>query len=356
MKNLNRNRRVLSCVKRAVATGVACVTMAAAAHAEKIVISNWDGYMHADLLENFTAATGIEAELSLHGTNEEIMGKVVAGGGKGYDVLFVSSPFAEALNNLGLAAQIDHSKVPNMANLYPEAMQLAHDPGNTYSVPYAWGTTGLCYRSDMMEAPTSWGDLLSPSDDLKGKVTMLSTDRWLMGAAALAMGKSLNDTSQETLDAARDMLVSAKQSLLSYDDTTFYQKVVSGEATMVHAWDGWCNYGIAENADIKYVIPEEGTDLWVDTIVITSASENAEAAHAFVDYVLGEETGVWVASNILYKTPNQKAMDALDAGLLESFPNMAMQPADMIKYEQLRDLGDGQKAFARTVTEIMAAQ
>ena len=341
---------------RTALTALGLAALAGAAQAEKIVISNWDGYMPADLLENFTAATGIEAELSLHGTNEEIMGKVVAGGGKGYDVLFVSSPFAEALNNLGLAAQIDHAKVPNMANLYPEAMQLAHDPGNAFSVPYAWGTTGLCYRSDMMEAPASWSDLLQPSDDLKGKITMLSTDRWLMGAAALAMGKSLNDTSDETLAAAKDMLVAAKQDLLAYDDATFYLKLVSGEATMVHAWDGWCNYGTAENADIKYVIPAEGSDLWVDAIVITAASENKDAAHAFVDYVLGQDVGLWVASNILYKTPNQKAMEALDAGLLDAFPNMAMKPADLIKYEQLRDLGEGQKAFARTVTEIMAAQ
>jgi len=337
-------------------TAVAFGLIAGAAHAEKLVISNWDGYMPPDLLENFTAATGIEAELSVHASNEEIMGKVVAGGGKGYDVLFVSSPFAEALANLGLTAEIDHAKVPNMANLYPQAMELAHDPGNKVSVPYAWGTTGLCYRSDLMETPTSWSDLLQPSDDLKGKVTMLSTDRWLMGAAQLAMGKSLNDTSDETLNAARDMLVAAKGDLLAYDDATFYQKVVSGEATMVHAWDGWCNYGRAENEDIKYVIPAEGSDLWVDAIVITAASEKQEAAHAFVNYVLGQETGVWVASNILYKTPNKAAMEALDPGLLEAFPNMAMDPADLIKFEQLRDLGDGQKAFARTVTEIMAAQ
>ncbi|MAY87239.1 MAG: spermidine/putrescine ABC transporter substrate-binding protein [Pseudooceanicola sp.] len=334
----------------------ACALIAGAAQAEKIVISNWDGYMPPDLLENFTKETGIEAELSVHATNEEIMGKVVAGGGKGYDVLFVSSPFAEALKNLGLSAPINHDKVPNLANLYDEATELAHDPGNTYSVPYAWGTTGLCYRSDMMEEPTSWNALLSPSDDLKGKVTMLSTDRWLMGAAALALGKSLNDTSAETLAAEKDMLIATKQDLLAYDDATFYLKLVSGEATMVQAWDGWCNYGIAENAEIKYTIPEEGSDLWVDAIVITNASENKDAAHAFVNYVMGKDVGVWVASNILYKTPNQAAMEALDPSLVESFPNMGMAPAELVKYEQLRDLGQGQKAFARTVTEIMAAQ
>ncbi len=326
------------------------------ASAEKIVISNWDGYMPPDLLANFTAATGIEAEHAVHGTNEEIMGKVVAGGGKGYDVLFVSSPFAEALHNLGLAARLDHGKIPNMKNLYSEAKKLSHDPGNQFSIPYAWGTTGLCYRSDLMDAPTSWNDLLNPPPALHGKITMLSTDRWLMGAAALALGKSLNDTSSDTLAAEKNLLVSTKSKLLSFDDSTFYLKLVSGEATMVHAWDGWCNYGRGENAAIKYVIPKEGSDLWVDTLVVTSASKNKDAAHKFLDYILNVETGNWVASNILYKVPNKAAMDSLDPGLIESFPNMGYTPASMSKYEQLRDLGKGQKAFARAVTEIMSSQ
>lgn len=336
------------------ACGVAA--LASAAQAEKIVISNWDGYMPPDLLENFTKETGIEVDMAVHGTNEEIMGKVVAGGGKGYDVLFVSSPFAEALNNLGLAAQLDHDKIPNLSSLVEEAQSLDHDPGNAYSVPYTWGTTGLCYRSDLMEAPTSWMDLLQPSDDVKGEITMLSTDRWLMGAAALALGKSVNDTSAETLAAEKELLIAAKSDLLAYDDTTFYLKLVSGEAKMVHAWDGWCNYGIGENADIKYAVPQEGSDLWVDTILIPEASANKEAAHAFVNYMLRTEVGTWVASNILYKVPNGVAMDALDPALLEQFPNLAMTPAELVGYEQLRDLGNGQKDFARAVTEIMAAQ
>lgn len=330
--------------------------LATSASADKIVISNWDGYMPPDLLANFTKETGIEVDMAVHGTNEEIMGKVVAGGGKGYDVLFVSSPFVEVLNNLGLAATLDHEKIPNLANLVTEAQTLAHDPGNIHSVPYTWGTTGLCYRSDQMEAPTSWNDLLMPSDDLKGRITMLSTDRWLMGAAALALGKSVNDTSAETLAAEKDLLIAAKANLLAYDDTTFYLKLVSGEATMVQAWDGWCNYGIAENADIKYVIPSEGSDLWVDTILITEASANKDAAHAFVNYMLRTDVGTWVASNILYKVPNSTVMEALDPALIEQFPNLAMAPADLVKFEQLRDLGQGQKDFSRAVTEIMSAK
>lgn len=322
----------------------------------KIVISNWDGYMPKDLPEKFKEATGIEVEVALHATNEEIMGKVVAGKGKGYDVLFVSSPFAEALDKLGLAAKVDHSQVPNLSNLYDEANDLAYDKGNTFSVPYAWGTTGLCYRSDLVDGePSSWNDLLQPADKLKGKITMLATDRWLMAAGMLAKGYSVNETDDAKIGEVKDLLIAAKKNLLAYDDTTFYSKLVSGEASLVHAWDGWCNYGIGENADIKYVIPKEGTDLWVDTMVITDASENKEAAHKFINYVLGADTGKWVAENILYKVPNKAAMEALDKSLFETYPNLGMNPADMMKQEQLRDLGEAQKAYTKAVTEITAS-
>ena len=322
-----------------------------------IVISNWDGYMPEDLLENFTKETGIIAELALHATNEEIMAKVVISKGRGYDVLFVSSPFAEALNKLGLTAEIDAGLIPNMANFYPEANKLTYDPGNKFSVPYAWGTTGICYRSDLVKTPVdSWNALIKPDDDLKGKITMLSTDRWLMAAGFLNRGYSVNETDKSKIEQVKDDLISAKKSLLAYDDTTFYSKLVSAEASLVHAWDGWCNYGIAENADIKYVIPKEGTDLWVDTMVIIEDSSNKEAAHAFINYVLRQDVGTWVASNILYKVPNKKAMEALDPALIQQFPNLGMVPAEMLKQEQLRDLGAAQEDYSRAVAEILASQ
>lgn len=341
----------------AAGSALAALLLAAPAAAETLVISNWDGYMPPDLLENFTAETGIEVEFTPHATNEEIMGKLVAGGGEGYDVVFVSGQFAEALHALGIAAELDHAKIPNLSNLYPQAGELAYDAGNRYSVPYAWGTTGLCYRADLMaEAPDSLMDLLKPSADVAGKTTMLSTDRWLMGAALLALGYSVNETDEARLNEARDLLVEAKKTLLSYDDTTFYAKLVSGEAVLVQAWDGWCNYGIAENADIEYVIPSEGSDLWTDVMVVSAASDNQDAAHQFINYVLRPDVGQWVVENILYKTPNQAAMEAVDPSLVEAFPNLGMAPEELLQYEQLRDLGEGQKAFSRVVQEVLAAQ
>ncbi len=322
--------------------------------ADPLTISNWDGYMAADAVDTFNSQTGNEAELVLHATNEEIMGKLIASGGVGYDVVFVSSPFAEVLNNLGLAETLDHGKIPNLANLYTQATELPHDPGNTFSLPYAWGTTGLCYRSDLVEAPTSWMDLLAPSDDVKGKTTMLATDRWLLGAGQLALGYSVNTTDADEMGAVRDLLIDAKKTLLAYDDATFYAKLVSGEAELVHAWDGWCNYGIGENADIRYMIPKEGSDLWVDTMVILKASENKEAAYAFVNYILDADNHRWAAENILYKVPNEVAMKGVDPSLIETFPNMGMAPADMLAFEQLRDVGAAQRDYSRIVSEIKA--
>lgn len=338
------------------AAGLGLACFATALSAEGLVVSNWDGYMAPDAIDSFNTASGNSAELVLHGTNEEIMGKLIASKGKGYDVVFVSSPFAEVLNNLGLAETLDHAKIPNIANLYDQATKLEHDPGNTFSVPYAWGTTGLCYRSDLLGAePGSWMDLLSPSDDVTGKTTMLATDRWLLAAGFLAKGYSVNETDADKLAEVRDLLIDAKKTLLAYDDATFYAKLVSGEAELVHAWDGWCNYGIAENADIKYTIPSEGSDLWVDTMVILKGSENKEAAYAFVDFILDPKNHGWAAENILYKVPNEPAMAALSADFIASFPNMGMGPDQLLGYEQLRDVGEAQRAYSRTVSEIKAA-
>jgi spermidine/putrescine transport system substrate-binding protein len=335
--------------------GLACG--ATAIFAEDLVVSNWDGYMAPDAIDAFNTASGNSAELVLHATNEEIMGKLIASQGKGYDVVFVSSPFAEVLHNLGLAEDLDHAKLPNIGNLYAEAGALQHDPGNMFSVPYAWGTTGLCYRSDLLaEAPDSWMDLLAPSEAVSGKTTMLATDRWLLAAGQLAKGYSVNETDQAKLDEVRDLLISAKKTLLAYDDTTFYAKLVSGEAELVQAWDGWCNYGIGENPDIKYIIPTEGSDLWVDTMVILKNSEHKEAAYQFVNYVLDAGNHRWAAENILYKVPNQAAMECLDPGLIETFPNMGMTPAELLAHEQLLDVGEAQRAYSRAVSEIKAAQ
>jgi len=319
-----------------------------------LVVSNWDAYMPEDLIPAFEEATGVDVELAIHTTNEDIMGKITAQNGGGFDLVFVSGQFVEPLVQQGWAAELDHSKIPNLANLYPEATQLGYDPGNTHSAPYAWGTTGICYRTDLVsEAPTSWEIFHDPPAELDGKMTMLGTDRWLLQPALLSLGYSINTTDPAEIEDATAWTIQAKEHLLGFDDTTFYSKLVSGEALAVHAWDGWCEYGRAEEPNIDFVIPEEGSDVWTDTMVILEASENKDAAHAFIDFVLDASTGKSVSEFVLYKVPNQPAMESVEPGVVESFPTLALEPAELLAQEPVQDLGaDGIQLWTQAVTEI----
>lgn len=325
----------------------------------KIVVSNWDFYIPDDLVANFTAETGIEVDYVKHATNEDIVGKLEASNGTGYDVVFMSANFAEALNQRGWLEKIDHSQLPNISHLALEATKLPFDPGNTFAVPYTWGNTGLCYRTDLVPAaPTSWNDLLSPAPENEGKVTMLATDRWLLLPALVKLGYSVNETDKAHMEQARDILIETKKHLLGYDDTTFYSKLISGEANLVQAWDGWCNLGILDEAmgsKITYVVPSEGTDLFVDTMTILKASTNKAAAHAFIDYILRPAVAKSVMEYTLYKVPNPDGVALVDPAILAQFPNLATTAAELFKGEQLRDLGAAAPLWADIVTQITTA-
>ncbi len=324
---------------------------------QSIVVSNWADYMPEDVAAKFEEATGASMKVTNHATNEEVMAKLTAGSDSGIDVAFVSGPFAQALAEQGLVEPIHADLIPNLENLAEPATKLAYDEGNEYSVPYTWGTTGICYRSALVKAaPTSWNDLLEPAPAHKGEVTMMATDRWLMLPAQKALGFSANTTDEDEMAKVKDKLVAAKKNLLAYDDTTFYERLISGEAVMVEAWDGWCNYGTAENKDITFTVPEEGSDLWVDTMVVLKSSKNKEAAHAFINYLLEPENGAWAAENILYNVPNQKAMDMLPAELKEQYPPLQVTAEELLEGEGLTDLGEAATMYTQLVTEITSSK
>ncbi len=322
---------------------------------QTLTVSNWAGYYPEDLAAQVEAANGTPVTIANHATNEEIMAKLTAGGDSGFDVAFVSGQYAQALNDAGLLEPIDAAQVPNLSNLYPEATELAYDPGNTFSVPYAWGTTGICYRSDLIDEPTSWNAILAPDDASKGKVTQMTTERWLALPALKSLGYSINTTDDAQLQEAKDLLIASKDDLLAYDDTTFYSRLVSGEANAVVAWDGWCNYGTAENPDIKFTVPTEGSDLWTDTMVILKSSQNKEAAHAFINFILDPANHAWVAENILYKVPNKAAMEQVGAELATTYPNMGMMPADLLEGEAIVDLGEDSVKYTDLSTEVTSS-
>lgn len=361
---MNRNIRKLAVstmIMLALAIVAACGGSDSAAPEQEtgpvtLQVLTFNDYIPEDLAAEFKKKTGNDLEISYITSNEDGIAKITAAAPGTYDIVFLTSPFTQGLITAGKVEPLDASKIPNLANLYPEATEVAYDPGNAHSIPYSWGTTGICYREDLVGDTVidSWADLLTPDEALKGKITMLDEDRWLLEPALKLLGFSLNTTDPAELQQAVDLSIAAKATLLGYDAETFYSKLVSGEAVAVQGWDGWCNYGTAEDPRIKFVIPKEGSDLWVDTLVIPKGSTRMEATHQFMNFILEPQNGQWVAENILYKVPNKGAMDALDPALLEQFPNMAIPPNLLLQQEALEDLGEGQAAFTEAASKVKA--
>jgi spermidine/putrescine transport system substrate-binding protein len=322
---------------------------------QKLVWGQFGAYTPKGFLEDFTAATGVEIEISKFVTNEDMLGKLQAGDGTGYDLVTVTGNYVQTLLDSGWVAPLDHAQIPNISNLYPEATQLAFDPGNVYTVPYTWGTTGLCYRTDLVNtAPTSWNDLLNPPAELQGKVTMLGTERWLLQPALLSLGYSINTEDLAQIEEAKQLTIAAKQNILQFNDTDFYVTLDEGNAGMVHAWDGWCNY--ATNKNVEFVVPSEGSDLFADNLAIMESSENKEAAHAFLNFVLEAENHLRVAELVLYKVPNAPAMELLDPALIKAYPNLGISPSELVANEEDLPLGaEAQAAWSQAAAEIKAA-
>jgi spermidine/putrescine transport system substrate-binding protein len=312
--------------------------------------------MPEDIEERVKKQTGATVKVTYHATNEDMVAKVTGSGGEGLDVVFGSQPFLEAFAKQGLLEPIDTAALSNWDNLNPKAEEISKVDGTTYWAPYSWGTTGICYRSDLVdEPPDSWYDLLQPADEYKGKVTMMGTERWAVLPAQKALGYSVNTTDEAEMEKVKDLMVKAKPNLLAYDDTTFYERLISGEAVMTEAWDGWCNYGTAENPDIKFAVPKEGSDLWVDAIGILKSSENKEAAYAFIDTILDAKTHAWVAENILYNVPNEAALKLLPQKLTEQYDVLGARRDEMLEGENMTDVGDAASLYNRIITEVTSS-
>lgn len=323
---------------------------------QTVVVSNWADYMPADIGDIVAEETGATVEVTNHATNEELVAKVTGSGGEGLDVIFGSQPYLQAFAEEGLLEPIDPQYLSNWDNLDPRAQELAEVDGQPYFAPYTWGTTGICYREDLVdEAPTSWNDLLDPAPEYAGKVTMMGTERWAVLPAQKSLGFSVNTTDEDEMAQVKDLMVEAKDGLLAYDDTTFYERLISGEAVMVEAWDGWCNYGTAEDPNIKFAVPEEGSDLWVDGMAILKSSENKDAAYAFVDAILDAKNHAWAAENILYIVPNEAAMESLPPKLTEQFDTLGARREEMLEGENMTDIGESSSLYNRIITEVTAS-
>ncbi|MDM5232019.1 MULTISPECIES: ABC transporter substrate-binding protein [Lysinibacillus] len=276
-----------------------------------LTIFNWGEYIDPDLLKQFEKETGIHVIYETFDSNEAMMTKIQQGG-TAYDIAVPSEYMIEKMKEENLLIPLDKSKIPNLKNIDPYFLDLPFDDDNKYSVPYFWGTVGIVYNPNLVGDLdfSSWDDLWDPS--LKRKVFLVDGAREVIGMGLNSLGYSLNSLDNHELRKATDKLITLAPNVKAIIGDEITPLMINNEATVALTWSGQAADMMSENEELDFAVPEEGSNLWFDNMVIPKTSKNIEGAHKFINFMLKAESGAQNADYVGYSTPNIAAMKLMD--------------------------------------------
>ena len=337
----NPNRRQMLHAGSAALIGISLAPWRASAAAEdkKLNFLNWDTYIGETTLDDFREATGVRVQMDLFADNDELFAKFKAGN-PGYDVIMPTNDYVERMVQAKMLMPLDHDKIPNIANITPSFMRDASfDPGRKFSLPYMWGTIGIGYRKSAVPGGiNSWGALFE-SDAHAGRIAMLGTSQYVLGAALKFLGYSWNSTSPAELQAAEKLVIASKKRFKVFADDNGQDLLATGEVDVAQEWNGDILQVMNEDDDITYVVPDEGSNLWQDCLAIPADAPHPENAHAFINYILEPEVGADIARTVQFGTPNEASKKLLDADYLKN-PAIFPPEAVLAKCEPSLYLGE----------------
>lgn len=275
-----------------------------------LTIYNWGDYIDPELIERFEEESGIKVIYQTFDSNEAMMTKIKQGGTT-FDVAVPSEYAISKMKEDGLLLTLDHSKLPNLAHIDPDFMNLSFDPDNAYSVPYFWGTVGIIFNPSMVGDLTfdSWDDLWDES--LRNNVFLLDGAREVMGMGLNSLGYSLNDTNEEHLQEALSKLSKLTPNVKAIVGDEIKMLIAGEEAAAGLVWSGDASEIMDENEELDYVVPLEGSNLWFDNMVIPKTASNLDGAHAFINFMLDPEVAAQNTEYVGYSTPNKEALALL---------------------------------------------
>lgn len=276
-----------------------------------LTIFNWGDYIDADLVDKFEQETGIKVIYETFDSNEAMMTKIKQGG-TAYDIAVPSEYAIEKMKEEDLLLPVDHSKIPNLKYIDQRFMDLPFDPGNEYSIPYFWGTVGILYNTDILgdKKITSWNDLWDP--ELKNQILLIDGAREVMGMGLNSLHYSLNDKNRDHLVEAKEKLDSLTPNIKAIVGDEIRMLMENDEAGIGVVWSGTAQELMWEKDNLEYVLPEEGSNLWFDNMVIPKTAKNPEAAHQFMNFILDPENAAQNTEYVGYSTPNKEALKYMD--------------------------------------------
>ena len=314
---------------------------------------NWDDYMGETSLEDFKSANGVDVKMDTFENNDTLFAKFRAGN-PGYDLIVPSNDFVERMVMADMLEKIDHAQLPNLKNIAPEYMDVAYDKGRQYSVPYTWLVLGIGYRKSKVKGtPDSW-KLLFDSDEYKGRIAVLSEAGDMFRLYAKYMGKSVNAITPEDVKTIEAMMIKQKPHIAKFHTDDGQDLLAKGEVDLVLEYNGDIAQVMAEDDDIAFVVPKEGSQLNSDNFCIPKGAKNPKNAHAFINFLLDAQNGKKVTETILYPTPNAAVKDLMP----DSYKNnpAVYPPTDLIaKCEYAKFNAELQPLFEDAFTRVGAA-
>jgi spermidine/putrescine-binding protein len=309
----------------------------------------WSAYITEQTVNRFEKESGIRVHFDTYDSNEALLEKMQSGVAD-YDVIVPSDYMVRILKQQNLLEKLDLSRLPNVKNLDPRFRNLPFDRNNEHSLPFLWGTTGIGYNKTKVTDPVdSWAILWNPK--YKDRILMLDDLRECFGAALKWKGHSLNSTDPAMLAQARDLLAQQKPLIKTYSSSNFDEVLLSGDVWLAHGWSGQLAKAKDQNKDLDYVIPKEGSTIWVDNAAIPVSSRHKDAAYTFMNWYLDSKNSAEITNISGYPSPNAAAKPFIKPEILN---DRARYPdeATLAKCEFLVDLGETSTLLDRYWTEI----
>lgn len=317
---------------------------------EVLNIYNWGEYINKDLIVKFEKETGIKVNYDTFNTNEDLYVKLKKSD-VSYDLLVPSDYMIEKMIKEDMVQKINFENIPNYKNIGEEFKNQTFDPNNEYSVPYFWGTLGLVYNSEnVSEEIDSWDALWNSK--YKDKIIMMESSRDAIGISLLRLGYSMNSTNDQELEKAKAELLKQKPLVRAYQFDETRDIMINGEADLTVMYSGDASYAIKEAPNLRYVIPKEGSNIFIDSMVIPKNAKNKENAEKFINFMLDPENAAKNAS-IGYSTPVTKARDLLpeeDRKDKTSYPDLSLHK----NLETFRDPGEKVKVYDKIWQDIIS--
>lgn len=311
----------------------------------QVIVYNWGEYIDPEIIDLFEEETGIDVIYEEFETNE-IMYPKIQSGAIAYDVVCPSDYMIQRMIENDLLAEINYDHIPNQKYIGDNYMKMSRqfDPENKYSVPYLWGTVGILYNKKMVDEPVdSWGILWDKK--YEDSILMQDSVRDAFAVALKYLGYSLNSTDLDELEAAKNLLIEQKPLVQAYVIDQVRDKMIGGEAALGVIYSGEALYCQQENPDLDYVIPKEGTNIWIDSWVIPKNAKNVENAEAFINFLCRPDIAKMNFDYITYSIPNTAGRDLIEDESLRNSPIAFPDDSKLENCETFQFLGDDNDAL-----------